>query len=590
MNKQGSQRPSSSFQVNAQLPAQIPQKVEGYLLSYGDYQHTGSLLEDLTKIIQLQYKELTTGKNFYELLDQNRKLFDLARQLEQQQRMDSTFCGIKLDSESFAMLKDEELKRCLPSSQSNGKLNKNGFNFDQSGASDSYRQQEDQQNSKKQPKILASNQVKWVHAGQRMNDASESEIQRSNNPKVDEGSKILEEELLKQKQRKENEKQADSKNPPKPSVTSKLQAIPSLNPTTKVHSSKAPIVPYKQEVEVGPTYNLKYDGWLQIQLMKGNLLEQRVEAIVNAANSYLSHAGGIAGQIAKYGGNKIMQESQQAIRQLGGRVETGDCAVTSAGNLYSSYGIKHVIHAVGPIWDYRTKDKDGLLQRAIYQSLLKANQHYCKSVALPALSSGIFGYPKDLCAQVLFKAIDKYAEDAHYDQSKKDSLNEIRIVIYDDETYIPFQHEFKMRYARNDDRYKTYQKMISSGHESSSLEPKFRKEQIERISGPNRPASQGAIKNSSTNNQTNQYQQTPNITNQKYLQSSVYQDTRVLMSGQQLSSQIYDKLGQSSMANKYGEASSISTNPYGGSYNRTSQQVKPPHSTYSYDNERQRRF
>ncbi|TNV80729.1 hypothetical protein FGO68_gene16797 [Halteria grandinella] len=236
----------------------------------------------------------------------------------------------------------------------------------------------------------------------------------------------------------------------------------------------------------------------------------------------------------------------------------------------------------------RTKDKEGLMQRAFYQSLLKANQYYCQSVALPALSSGIFGYPKDLCAQALFKAIDKYAEDSHSDSSKKDSLQEIRIVIYDDETYIPFQHEFKMRYARNDDRYKTYQKMISSGHESSSLEIKYRKGQIQINSDQMRAASQGAKNNPSTNiPRQDQYHQPPNITNQKYLQSSVYQDTSGLMLGQQL----YENFGQSSMTNNYGAASSQTSYIYGGSYNRTQQQAKPAHSIYPYDNyERQRRF
>lgn len=86
-----------------------------------------------------------------------------------------------------------------------------------------------------------------------------------------------------------------------------------------------------------------------------------------------------------------------------GKVPTGDCAATSAGKLRAKY----VIHAVGPIWNDQipAEQNVALLHSAVYKTLLKAQELGCKSIAMPAISSGIFGFPKPLCAQTFFNAI-----------------------------------------------------------------------------------------------------------------------------------------------------------------------------------------
>jgi O-acetyl-ADP-ribose deacetylase (regulator of RNase III) len=112
-----------------------------------------------------------------------------------------------------------------------------------------------------------------------------------------------------------------------------------------------------------------------------------------------------------------------------GIVKTGQCAVTGAGSL----ACKHVIHAVGPIWsNYVPKDQNvKLLHSAVFNTLRTANKINCKSVAIPAISSGIFGFPKPLCAETFFKAIEDY----FVDQTPSEAvLQEVHLTNFDWET------------------------------------------------------------------------------------------------------------------------------------------------------------
>ena len=133
-----------------------------------------------------------------------------------------------------------------------------------------------------------------------------------------------------------------------------------------------------------------------------DITAEKVDAITNAANENLWHGGGVAGAIKRAGGPAIQNESNEYVKQHG-KVETGDCGYTSGGNLKAKY----VIHAVGPIWnDNKPAEYHvALLHSAVYKTLLKAEELECKSIAMPAISSGIFGFPKPLCAQTFFKAI-----------------------------------------------------------------------------------------------------------------------------------------------------------------------------------------
>ncbi len=134
-----------------------------------------------------------------------------------------------------------------------------------------------------------------------------------------------------------------------------------------------------------------------LELIEGDITEMATDAIVNAANEYLAHGGGVAGAIARKGGPAIQRESDEWVRRHG-RVPTGSAAITSGGNLKARY----VIHAVGPIYDGTPRSAE-LLATAVRAALKMADDHGLKSVALPAISTGIFGYPMEEAAEVILR-------------------------------------------------------------------------------------------------------------------------------------------------------------------------------------------
>ncbi|MBI4897135.1 MAG: macro domain-containing protein [Actinobacteria bacterium] len=135
---------------------------------------------------------------------------------------------------------------------------------------------------------------------------------------------------------------------------------------------------------------------MTIELAQADITKQQVDAIVNAANSHLEHVGGLARAIALAAGPKLAEESFEAPF-----VPVGEAYVTSAGNLPS----RHVIHAVGPIWRGGTDGEPVLLSSAYRSAIAKAAELDCNSVALPAISTGIFGYPVVLAAPLALRAI-----------------------------------------------------------------------------------------------------------------------------------------------------------------------------------------
>ena len=139
-----------------------------------------------------------------------------------------------------------------------------------------------------------------------------------------------------------------------------------------------------------------------LHIVRGDLTQEPVEAIVNAANEHLAHGGGVAGAIVQKGGYGIQEESNQWVREHG-PVRTGTAAITGAGKLPA----KRVIHAVGLIWRNRG-DEPELLAGAVRSALEMAATHGLGSVSLPAISSGIFGFPKPLCAEVMWTTVLDY--------------------------------------------------------------------------------------------------------------------------------------------------------------------------------------
>eukprot|EP01087_Luapelamoeba_hula_P020319 TRINITY_DN6918_c0_g1_i1.p1 TRINITY_DN6918_c0_g1~~TRINITY_DN6918_c0_g1_i1.p1 ORF type:complete len:245 (+),score=45.79 TRINITY_DN6918_c0_g1_i1:143-877(+) len=173
-----------------------------------------------------------------------------------------------------------------------------------------------------------------------------------------------------------------------------------------------------------------------IQVREGDMTKEDVGAIVNAANKHLDHASGLAGAIVKNGGEIIQMESDIYIHEHG-IVPEGEIAVTHAGSLVA----KHVIHAVGPMWHGGVEGEVSLLRSCTWKSFKKADEMGLTSISVPAISSGIFGFPKDLCAKTLFDAaIDFY-------KTNPSSLHEIRFTNFDAKTVEVFSAEFKKRFG-----------------------------------------------------------------------------------------------------------------------------------------------
>ena len=134
---------------------------------------------------------------------------------------------------------------------------------------------------------------------------------------------------------------------------------------------------------------------VRLELVQGDITTVAADAIVNAANTALRGGGGVDGAIHRVGGPSIMEEC----RALGG-CPTGDAKATGAGNLPA----RHVIHAVGPVWHGGGAGEGRLLASAYRRAVEVASQLGCESVAFPAISTGVYGYPVDLAAAVAVPA------------------------------------------------------------------------------------------------------------------------------------------------------------------------------------------
>ncbi len=134
------------------------------------------------------------------------------------------------------------------------------------------------------------------------------------------------------------------------------------------------------------------------EVVQGNLLEEPVDAIVNAANGHLAHAGGVAAAIARAAGPALQQESDRLVRERG-PFPVGSAVVTTAGRL----PFKCVIHAIGPRWG--EGDEEAKLARALGDAFACARERGWNSVSFPAVSSGIFAVPPDICARAYRAAV-----------------------------------------------------------------------------------------------------------------------------------------------------------------------------------------
>ncbi len=151
-----------------------------------------------------------------------------------------------------------------------------------------------------------------------------------------------------------------------------------------------------------------------LELVEGDITREQVDAIVNAANSSLLGGGGVDGAIHRAAGLELLQEC----RTLGG-CETGDARITRGYKLPA----KHVIHTVGPVYRDGRHGESGLLASAYRRSLELASQNQASSVAFPAISTGVYGYPMEDAARVAFRTIVDYL-------AEHPEIKQVRYVLY----------------------------------------------------------------------------------------------------------------------------------------------------------------
>jgi O-acetyl-ADP-ribose deacetylase (regulator of RNase III) len=162
-----------------------------------------------------------------------------------------------------------------------------------------------------------------------------------------------------------------------------------------------------------------------LQVLEGDITEMETESIVNAANDQLVLGGGVAGAIRRKGGPSIQEECNQ----IGGTF-VGGAAITTGGNLKTKY----VIHAVGPRMGEGKEDEK--LRNATLNSLKLADENNLKSIAFPAISTGIFGFPIDRCAEIMLKTTADYLK-GHT------GLKKVVFCLYGRDSYDVFEKQLK---------------------------------------------------------------------------------------------------------------------------------------------------
>jgi O-acetyl-ADP-ribose deacetylase (regulator of RNase III) len=177
-----------------------------------------------------------------------------------------------------------------------------------------------------------------------------------------------------------------------------------------------------------------------LELVLGDMTAQKLDAIVNAANSRLAGGGGVDGAIHRAGGPAIMEETS---RRYPDGCPTGSAVITGAGKLPAKY----IIHAVGPVWRGGQSGEEKLLTAAYRTALTLAGEHHCLSVALPALSTGAYRYPLDHAARVAVETAVDFLQRASADVSL--NLNLVRFVLFSADALAAFEKALTINQSNN---------------------------------------------------------------------------------------------------------------------------------------------
>jgi len=167
-------------------------------------------------------------------------------------------------------------------------------------------------------------------------------------------------------------------------------------------------------------------------LLQGDITVQKVDAIVNAANSGLLGGGGVDGAIHRAGGTAILEECRKIVSRIG-RLPAGKAVITTGGKLPAKY----VIHTVGPVWRGGGAGEEGTLASCYTESLKIASEKGLSSIAFPAISTGVYGYPADRAAKVAINtAID-------YLKNNTGGLKSIHFIVYDSGAFKYYSNEME---------------------------------------------------------------------------------------------------------------------------------------------------
>jgi O-acetyl-ADP-ribose deacetylase (regulator of RNase III) len=161
----------------------------------------------------------------------------------------------------------------------------------------------------------------------------------------------------------------------------------------------------------------------KIRIIMGDITIQRVDAIVNAANRTLLGGGGVDGAIHRAAGPGLLE----ACRRLNG-CETGEARITPGFQLPA----RHVIHTVGPVWRGGTHNEPELLRQCYLKSLELAAAHQLRTIAFPNISTGVYGFPKQLAAEIATGAVKSWLK-------QPGTLEEVIFVVFDHENHTLYQ-------------------------------------------------------------------------------------------------------------------------------------------------------
>ncbi|MEO8514489.1 MAG: macro domain-containing protein [Ignavibacteria bacterium] len=176
----------------------------------------------------------------------------------------------------------------------------------------------------------------------------------------------------------------------------------------------------------------------EFEVVQGDITLLETDAIVNPANTFLMHTGGLALQIAKRGGMIVQQESKKI-----GNVPTGSAVITTGGNMKT----KHVIHAVGPKYKDGKSGEAEKLSSAVNSALSVAELKKLTSIAIPAISSGIYGYPVEESSKII---VDTVIENFYAKNKAKEetTLTKVVFCLFDDNTFASFKKALESHFKK----------------------------------------------------------------------------------------------------------------------------------------------